>query len=227
MRGRAVYQSMFTILTMVCAFVLLFSGIAWSNNQGNVGLFEVHFSMGLQGYQFSYICKEGEICPIDDHSEAQGYDSDMCRWDFCGPCKQTTQRMQAMIEACLGFIGLYIVIAAIRGKLRNKGGFFGKLSGVAAAAVVLLMICSTWVLWIAKCANHFQGMTYMIGHVRVVNVKPQLHYGFVVATLATVTAFLAILVEICRRDFGPRRNRQRIPYHLIAIGETVTITPNN
>mmetsp|Transcript_13667 Transcript_13667/g.16325 ORF Transcript_13667/g.16325 Transcript_13667/m.16325 type:complete len:224 (+) Transcript_13667:105-776(+) len=203
MRWRAVYPSIFALLTLVCALVLLFSSIAWSNNQGNVGLFEVHFSMGLKGYQFSYNCKDGEICPIDDHSETQGYDSDMCRWDFCGPCKQATQRMQAAIETCLGFIGLYIIIAVIRGKLRNKGGFAGKLSGVATSAVVLLMISCTWVLWISKCANHFDGMTYLIGHVRVVNVKPQLHYGFVVATLASITAFLAVLVEICKRDFGP------------------------
>eukprot|EP00471_Norrisiella_sphaerica_P003005 CAMPEP_0184483236 /NCGR_PEP_ID=MMETSP0113_2-20130426/4884_1 /TAXON_ID=91329 /ORGANISM="Norrisiella sphaerica, Strain BC52" /LENGTH=206 /DNA_ID=CAMNT_0026863515 /DNA_START=161 /DNA_END=781 /DNA_ORIENTATION=- len=205
--------------------VMLTSSIAWSDDEGQVGLYATHFALGLEGYKFSFKCKEGEVCPNDNHSESDSYTSQSCRWKFCEPCALASEKIRNLTKMCLAFIGTFIVATLIRAKIMNRGGFFGKLLGVITAALTLVTMTCTWIVWVKKCANQFDGLSYMVGHIRVVGVKPQLYYGFVIAIMGSAASLLTVITEAARKTTGfganpPGRNRvEGINYHIV-LGDT-------
>jgi len=78
----------------------------------------------------------------------------------------------------------------------------GKLVGVAASVLTLITLVATWSLWLDKCQDSFAGMTYQIGDVRVVNVKPQLFYGFIISILGSMAALITVIAEAVKSSFS-------------------------
>mmetsp|Transcript_17421 Transcript_17421/g.26130 ORF Transcript_17421/g.26130 Transcript_17421/m.26130 type:complete len:220 (+) Transcript_17421:84-743(+) len=200
----AILNPIFTMMTLVCVLVLLTCDLGWANNKGTIGLYEVEFTAKLTGWTFKYNCKDGGSCPVDAHEENAAYNSDSCRWEFCKPCNQATRQMQALLRGCLAFVIVHLVLTIIWLRLGNRGGFLGKMIAVFVALLTLATVLSSWVVWLSKCNKHFDGMSYMIGKIHVINVKMQLHYAFAVAILGSLTALCLTATEVIRKSFNSR-----------------------
>uniref|UniRef100_A0A7S2TKV5 Uncharacterized protein n=1 Tax=Lotharella oceanica TaxID=641309 RepID=A0A7S2TKV5_9EUKA len=195
MRWTLIYPScFFSVLSLIAIIVLLSNDMAWSNDVGTIGLYQVHFAVGLRGWSFEFNCRQEE-CPTPDSKETADYQSSSCRWHFCEPCGKATKHINAMLNACIAFIAIYFVLAVGRVNLRNRGGFFGKIIAVFSSVLNFVTLVAAWSLWLDRCNNKFDDMNYMIGEIRVINIKPQLYYGFVVAVLASTSAVLCVIAE--------------------------------
>eukprot|EP00472_Partenskyella_glossopodia_P013471 CAMPEP_0197540376 /NCGR_PEP_ID=MMETSP1318-20131121/65578_1 /TAXON_ID=552666 /ORGANISM="Partenskyella glossopodia, Strain RCC365" /LENGTH=211 /DNA_ID=CAMNT_0043099339 /DNA_START=236 /DNA_END=871 /DNA_ORIENTATION=- len=186
---------------MACSVLILLNLFPWANDIGTIGLYKVHFSLGITGWKFAYNCINNG-CPQPNHTEEGGYGDDACRWDFCEHCLLATQKMTALSKACIAFASVYCVLALGRAYFRLRDGFFGKLLGVFTSILILVTSVATWALWLDKCQNQFATMSYIVGNVRVVNIKPQLYYAFVLGVLGSTMAILTAVAEAVRLSFS-------------------------
>mmetsp|Transcript_35373 Transcript_35373/g.57068 ORF Transcript_35373/g.57068 Transcript_35373/m.57068 type:complete len:209 (-) Transcript_35373:68-694(-) len=200
MRRPAMLKLIFFLLSIVCVTVLLTCGLAWSHNSGTIGLYSVEFSVGLEGWSQSHRCVKGN-CPVPDHTQKGGFDSGSCHWGFCASCGRTAKKIKTLLQTCLALSSLSFGLTFITRRLSYQIGFTGKLLLVCMSVLSLSTLAASWLHWEYHCAHNFGDLEYNIGHLRVIDVKMEVHYGFIIAILGSISALVSVGAETFRKGF--------------------------
>ena len=192
------------LVTAIAVAIVLSNTLDWSASIGQVDVYQVSFQFGLTSWDISYSCKDTSEAPCEsaDAHVSGTYDGANCIWSFCKPCHVASKHMTSFAYAAMGFILANLVISGIRVHYQISTGFTTKFFGVVTAALVLTTCSAVFLTWISSCQNRFDDFSYMIGSIRVVQIKPTLQFGFMLAVFGSFTALLSVLSETCHRSFN-------------------------